>query len=51
MVFSGVKALVESDNNNATKVMVCIDNEEIGSLTSQGANSSLLKNILERITL
>lgn len=51
MVFSGVKALVESNNNKATKVMVCIDNEEIGSLTSQGANSSLLKNILERITL
>lgn len=51
MVFLGVKALVESNNNKATKVMVCIDNEEIGSLTSQGANSSLLKNILERITL
>lgn len=51
MVFSGIKALVESKNNKATKVMVCIDNEEIGSLTSQGANSSLLKNILERITL
>ncbi|MDY4077307.1 MAG: M18 family aminopeptidase [Clostridium sp.] len=51
MVFSGVKALVESENNKATKVMVCIDNEEIGSLTSQGARSSLLKNILERITL
>ena len=51
MVFSGVKALVESNNNKATKVMVCIDNEEIGSLTSQGARSSLLKNILERITL
>lgn len=51
MVFSGMKALVESKDNKSTKVMVCIDNEEIGSLTSQGANSSLLKNILERITL
>ena len=51
MVFSGVKALLESKQNKATKVMVCVDNEEIGSLTSQGANSSLLKNILERITL
>ena len=51
MVFSGVKALLESKQNKATKVMVCVDNEEIGNLTSQGANSSLLKNILERITL
>ena len=51
MVFSGVKALVESGENKATKVMVCTDNEEIGSLTSQGARSSLLRNILERITL
>ena len=40
MVFSGVKALLESKQNKATKVMVCVDNEEIGSLTSQGANSA-----------
>ena len=51
MVFAGVKALIDSKENKATKVMVCIDNEEIGSLTAQGANSSLLKTILERITL
>ena len=51
MVFAGVKALVNSKKNNATKVMVCIDNEEIGSLTAEGANSTLLNNILERITI
>lgn len=51
MVFSGVKALINSKNTKSTKVMICIDNEEIGSLTSQGANSSFIKNILERITL
>lgn len=51
MVYAGVKALVDSKGNKATKVMVCIDNEEIGSLTSQGANSSLLITILERIAL
>lgn len=51
MVFAGVKALVNSKKNNATKVMVCIDNEEIGSLTAEGANSTLLNNILERISI
>lgn len=51
MVFVGLKALLESKKNRATKVLVALDNEEIGSLTSQGANSSLLENILERITL
>ena len=51
MVFAGVKALVNSKENVATKVMICIDNEEIGSLTAEGANSTLLNNILERIAL
>jgi aspartyl aminopeptidase len=51
MVFSGVKALLNSNENKATKVMVAIDNEEIGSLTAQGANSALLKTLLERIAL
>lgn len=51
MVFAGLKALIESDKNKSTKVLVALDNEEIGSLTSQGANSSLLDNILERISL
>lgn len=51
MVYTGIQALIESKVNKSTKVMVCIDNEEIGSLTAQGANSALLLNILERITL
>ncbi|ATD54160.1 M18 family aminopeptidase [Clostridium chauvoei] len=51
MVYAGVKALVDSKVNAATKVMVCIDNEEIGNLTAQGASSILLINILERIAL
>ena len=51
MVFTGIKALINSKETKSTKVMVCIDNEEIGSLTAQGANSALLLNILERITL
>ena len=51
MVYAGVKTLVDSRENAATKVMICVDNEEIGSLTAEGANSTLLNNILERITL
>lgn len=51
MVFCGLKALLNSDENKATKVLVCIDNEEIGNKTQQGANSSFLANLLERITL
>ena len=51
MVYAGIKALVDSRENEATKVMICIDNEEIGSLTAEGADSTLLNNILERITL
>ena len=51
MVYAGVKALIDSRKCSATKVMVCIDNEEIGSLTAQGANSTILNNLLERIIL
>lgn len=51
MVFAGLKALTNSNEIEATKVLVALDNEEIGSLTAQGANSSILENILERISL
>ncbi|EHJ02168.1 Aspartyl aminopeptidase [Clostridium sp. DL-VIII] len=51
MVFSGLKALTSSNEIKSTKVLVALDNEEIGSLTSQGANSSILSNILERIAI
>ncbi|WP_315074188.1 M18 family aminopeptidase [uncultured Clostridium sp.] len=51
MVFAGLKALTSSNEIKPTKVLVALDNEEIGSLTSQGANSSILINILERIAL
>ena len=51
MVFAGLKALAESKEIKATKVLVALDNEEIGSLTAQGANSSILETVLERIAL
>lgn len=51
MVFAGIKALINSSDIDATKFMICIDNEEIGSLTAQGANSNLIRRTLERIAI
>ncbi|MHC1720496.1 MAG: M18 family aminopeptidase [Clostridiaceae bacterium] len=51
MVHSGIKALVDSEESVSTKIMVCFDNEEIGNTSKQGADSSLLATIIERITI
>ncbi|MCR4943942.1 MAG: M18 family aminopeptidase [Clostridium sp.] len=51
MVFSALKGLTASTDNKATKVMIAIDNEEIGSLTAQGACSAFIKTILERVAV
>ncbi len=51
-VHAGIKAIVEaSHNNSTTNVMVCFDNEEVGSSTKQGADSQFLSNVLERIII
>lgn len=49
MIHAGMESLFTSPNINATQIMVCYDNEEVGSRTRQGAASPFLKNILERI--
>lgn len=51
MVHAGIEALKESRENDCTNVMICFDNEEVGSRTKQGAASPMLKNVLERICL
>ncbi|MDP4145837.1 MAG: M18 family aminopeptidase [Bacillota bacterium] len=51
MLHAGIVALANSDATDATNVMVCFDNEEVGSSTKQGADSPMLSNILERIVL
>lgn len=51
MVHAGINSLIQSEATNATNVMVCFDNEEIGSRTKQGAASPMLRNILERIVM
>ncbi len=51
MCHSVLSALISSTTSNATQVGVFYDNEEVGNLTYQGANSSFLTEILERIVL
>lgn len=50
MVHAGIDALYNSQSSEATNVMVCFDNEEVGSGTKQGAASPILKDVLQRIT-
>jgi aspartyl aminopeptidase len=51
MVHAGLKGLLASSENKATQVLVCIDHEEIGSQTAQGADSMFVLNILKRINI
>ncbi len=50
MVHAGIDALFNSISPEATNVMACFDNEEVGSGTKQGAASPFLKDVLKRIT-
>ena len=51
MVHAGIVAIKEAPITQGVNVMVCFDNEEVGSSTKQGADSDMLANILERIVL
>jgi len=51
MVHAGLHAFLGSRLAAATNVLVCYDNEEIGSQTKQGADSPFLSTLLERIVL
>jgi len=51
MAFGGMKALLDSKDCKATKVLAIFDNEECGSGTKQGAGSPVLKNMLVRLNL
>lgn len=47
-VYASLTALVSCNPQNIA-ICACFDNEEIGSRTKQGANSSLLQTVLEKI--
>lgn len=47
--FTSLKAMITSNNDKAVNVFSCFDNEEVGSGTKQGASSTFLYDILQRI--
>ncbi|WP_010241484.1 M18 family aminopeptidase [Clostridium arbusti] len=51
MVHAGLIAFADSDVTDATNVLACFDNEEVGSSTKQGADSEFLASTLERIVI
>ena len=58
MTFCGANALLRSteasnalDSESTIRLFVAFDNEEIGSLTAQGADSNLLPAIIRRLSL
>ncbi|AHM56937.1 M18 family aminopeptidase 2 [Peptoclostridium acidaminophilum DSM 3953] len=51
MVHAGIRALLDSKGSKGVSVKVVFDNEEVGSSTKQGADSPMLRNVLERIAI
>lgn len=47
--FTSLKAMLEGHNDKAVNVFACFDNEEVGSGTKQGACSTFLYDVLQRI--
>lgn len=49
MVHAGLQALVSSEDNAATQMLCIFDNEEVGSVSKQGAGAPFLRHIFERL--
>lgn len=49
MVHAGLKAITGKINKATTNFLCIFDNEEVGSVTKQGAGSPVLRNIIERL--
>ncbi|MDO4439168.1 MAG: M18 family aminopeptidase [Eubacteriales bacterium] len=47
--YTSLKAMLQSENENGINVFSCFDNEEVGSGTKQGACSTFLRDVLQRI--
>ena len=49
--YTSLLGFLEGKNEKDVNMLVCFDNEEVGSLTKQGANSDFLKQNTERILI
>ncbi|MEA5031361.1 MAG: M18 family aminopeptidase [Sphaerochaeta sp.] len=49
LVYASARALAAQTGTTCTPVICCLDNEEIGNRTRQGADSPMLATVLERI--
>lgn len=47
--FSAVTAFMQAENSENCNICVVFDNEEVGSMTRQGADSTLLSDVIARI--
>lgn len=47
--FTSLKGFIDANNNSNINVYACFDNEEVGSGTRQGADSSFLEDTLKRV--
>lgn len=48
-VYASLSALIDSENVSGICVAACMNNEEMGSLTAEGADGDFLENTLRRI--
>lgn len=51
MVHASLKSLIDSQGKTGVNILACFDNEEVGSTSKQGADSPMLRTVLERICL
>lgn len=48
--YSSMRAFIKGGNNDSVTMCCVFDSEEVGSCTSQGADSTILSDVLERIS-